>query len=57
VIKITFDIDNVPGNYKADHEIFLVLTDLDGVPVSKVITVDATVKSGEKVWPVQAALS
>jgi len=54
-INITFDIENVPGNYNSDHEIYLVITDLNGTPISNVTSVDASVKTGENIWPVQAA--
>ena len=56
VINIAFDIDNVPSNYDTDHEIYVVLTDLKGMPVKEVSTVDAVVKTGDADWPVQAAL-
>lgn len=55
MINVAFDIDNVPGNYKADHDIYLVLTDFQGMPIPNVATVDAMVRNGDAGWPVQAA--
>ena len=57
VINVAFNIDNVPGNYKSNHEIYLVFTDAHGNPVESFKMIDATIKTGENSWPIQAAMT
>ena len=53
-IEVEFDINHVPGDYHKNHEIYLVVTDQKGEPVSQTRTMDVIVKAGDVRWPVQA---
>jgi hypothetical protein len=55
LINVTFDITDVPENYSRSHDIFLVITDFEGIPVGKVAAKSAQVRTADNVLQIQAA--
>ncbi|MDX1478264.1 MAG: hypothetical protein R3301_11205 [Saprospiraceae bacterium] len=55
LINVSFDIKHVPESYRKEHEIYLVLTDFQGLPIADMPTMRATVRTGDGHWPIDAA--
>ncbi|MDX1407274.1 MAG: hypothetical protein R3330_04050, partial [Saprospiraceae bacterium] len=55
MINVSFDIKHVPASYQKEHEIYLVLTDFEGLPIETVPTMRATIRTGDGQWPIDAA--
>jgi outer membrane murein-binding lipoprotein Lpp len=54
-VKVTFDLNNIPEEYQGSREIYLVLTEFNGNPVSGVAAKDVQLKIGNEPVLVKAA--
>lgn len=54
-IKVTFDLNNIPEEYQGNREIYLVLTEFNGNPVSVVPGKDVNLTFGTEAVNVRAA--
>jgi predicted nuclease with TOPRIM domain len=55
IINVAFDLTDVPDNYSRNHQIYVVLTDFDGTPVSRVAASAAQIRTADNVMSIQAA--
>lgn len=55
LINVAFDLQDVPENYSRTHEIYLVITDFEGVPVQKVASTSAQIRTADNVLQIKAA--
>lgn len=54
-IKVDFDLANIPTTLQKEHEIYLVITDGEGVPVSKIASTPMDVPTAEGALKVEIA--
>lgn len=54
-INVAFNISDVPEDYSRSHDIYLVITDFEGVPVQKVASKSAQIRTADNVLQIQAA--
>lgn len=54
-ITVTFDLNNIPDEFQGNREIYLVLTEFNGNPVSEVPGKDVNLKFGNEPVQVRAA--
>lgn len=54
-IKVNFDLANIPVELQKEHEIYLVITDGEGVPVSKIASTPIDVPTAEGDLKVEVA--
>jgi hypothetical protein len=55
LINVAFEISDVPEDYSRSHDIYLVITDFEGVPVQKVASSSAQIRTADNVMQIQAA--
>lgn len=55
LINVAFNLSDVPEDYVRNHDIYLVITDFEGMPVSKVATKSAQIRTADNVLQIQAA--
>jgi chromosome segregation ATPase len=54
-IKVSFTLSDVPDMYDRSHDLYLVITDFEGLPLNGVATSTASVRTADDVMQVQAA--
>ena len=55
VINVSFTLSDVPENYAEPHNLYLVITDFDGMPLKNVPAATANIRTADNVMQVQAA--
>ncbi|HLF65181.1 MAG TPA: hypothetical protein VI603_15560 [Saprospiraceae bacterium] len=55
VINVAFNISDVPEDYSRNHDIYLVITDFEGMPVQGVASKSAQVRTADNILQIQAA--
>lgn len=55
LINVAFDLSDVPANYSQSHDIYLVITDFEGVPVQEVAGKSAQIRDADNVLTIRAA--
>ncbi len=55
LINVAFNISDVPEDYARSHDIYLVITDFEGVPVQEVASSSAQIRTADNVLQIRAA--
>ena len=55
VINVAFDLKDVPADYARSHDIYLVMTNFEGVPVKEIAATNAQVRTADNTIQIRAA--